>query len=101
MNRKTGILRIIDVTELQLANIRSILSGFKSDYIEIANTFYILGINDDALVQPLEKIKKDKDLKYIFVFIDSTKSGCWVNSRGLTNNDKLELRRIINEKYKY
>ena len=33
--------------------------------------------------------------------IDSIKNGCWVNSRGLNNNDKLELRRIINEKYKY
>ena len=93
MEEKFCVLNLIQGDSIELANVRSLLSGLF--YIEIDNNFYISC--SKSFKDSFDKSLKQKNINYILVFVDS-KFGCDVFSKGISESDTKKIEDIIMDK---
>ena len=90
MKQKFLMLKAIDCTPLQLAKIRSLLAELI--YIEIDNSF-IVSCNK-SFKEVLAAQLDGEEINYIIIYVN-LKPGCDVFARGINDNDKKTIEKIV------
>ena len=90
MKKKFLVLQTIQALPLQLAMIRSMLSGLF--YIEIDNTFYVSC--NKSFKDTFSKTLTENSINFIIVYVN-LKPGCEVFTNGINENDKKNIENIV------
>ena len=90
MKEKYLLLKAIQATPLQLADIRSLLANMT--YIEIDNDFIISC--SKTFKETLDNQLRGIQLNYIIIYVNN-KTGCAVFANGINPNDKKTIENIV------
>lgn len=90
MKEKFCLLKVLEGTPLQLAFVRSLLSGMV--YIEIDNCFIISCAK--SFKESFSKSLTDKQIIFILIYVN-LKPGCDVLTNGINNNDEENIKKIV------
>lgn len=90
IKEKYCLLKILEGSPLQLANVRALLSGIR--YIEVENLFIISCTK--TLKKELVKSLVTQVINHILVYVNN-KAGCDATNLGLSQSDDDEIKKII------